>query len=66
MKEKFGLYLILTDPVAGYTACAQAAVDRGVRYLQLRMKDTPHASVLETAHAIRTITRHRNLLRCER
>ena len=57
MKEKFGLYLILTDPVAGYTACAQAAVDRGVRYLQLRMKDTPHASVLEKAHAIRAITR---------
>ncbi len=57
MKETFGLYLILTDPVAGYETCAKAAVDCGVRYLQLRMKDAHRASVLETAHAIRAITR---------
>ena len=57
MKEKFGLYLILTDPVAGYAACAQAAVDCGVRYLQLRMKNTARADVLESARAIRAITR---------
>jgi thiamine-phosphate pyrophosphorylase len=57
MKEHFGLYLILTHPVAGYEACARAAVDCDVRYLQLRMKDTPRAAVLETAHAIRAITR---------
>jgi thiamine-phosphate pyrophosphorylase len=57
MKEHFGLYLILTNPVAGYETCAQAAVDGGVRYLQLRMKDTAHDTVLETACAIRSITR---------
>jgi len=57
MKEQFGLYLILTDPVAGYTACAQAAVDCGVRYLQLRMKNTPHEALLETARQLREITR---------
>jgi len=57
MKEHFGLYLILTDPVAGYEACAKAAVDCGVRYLQLRMKGAPRADVLETAFAIRAITR---------
>lgn len=56
MKDNFGLYLILTCPVAGYAACAQAAVDLGVRYLQLRMKDAPRASALETAHTIRAIT----------
>ena len=56
MKECFGLYLILTDPVAGYEACAKAAVDCGVRYLQLRMKDAPRADVLETARALRKIT----------
>ena len=49
MKEQFGLCLILTDPVAGYAACARAAVDCGVRYLQLRMKNTPHAVMLKTA-----------------
>lgn len=56
MKEHFGLYLILTDPVAGYEACTKAAVDCDVRYLQLRMKNTPRADVLEIAHAIRAIT----------
>lgn len=57
MKEHFGLYLILTHPVAGYEACARAAVDCDVPYLQLRMKDAPRDAVLETAHAIRAITR---------
>ena len=57
MKELFGLYLILTDPVAGYETCAKAAVDCGVRYLQLRMKNTPHEVMLETARQLRKITR---------
>jgi thiamine-phosphate pyrophosphorylase len=56
MKEQFGLYLILTDPVAGYITCAQAAVDCGVRYLQLRMKNTPHPVMLETTRKLRKIT----------
>jgi thiamine-phosphate pyrophosphorylase len=56
MKEQFGLYLILTDPIAGYEACANAAVDCGVRYLQLRMKDAPPEIVLKTARSIRAIT----------
>lgn len=56
MKENFGLYLILTDPIAGYEACAQAAVDCGVRYLQLRMKNASRTDLLETARTLRTIT----------
>jgi thiamine-phosphate pyrophosphorylase len=56
MKEQFGLYLILTDPIAGYEACANAAVDCGVCYLQLRMKDTSQETLLKTAHSIRSIT----------
>jgi thiamine-phosphate pyrophosphorylase len=48
MPDAFGLYLILTDPYAGYEACAQAAVSQGVRYLQLRMKKRPYAEVLQT------------------
>ena len=43
MPDIFGLYLVLTDPVAGYEACAEAAVEEGVRYLQLRMKKRPMA-----------------------
>lgn len=57
MKEIFGLYLILTDPAAGYDACALAAVDCGVRYLQLRIKNMPRENVLQIAHALRAITR---------
>ena len=56
MKESVGLYLILTDPVAGYAACAKAAVKAGVRYLQLRMKDAPRQDVLTTARELRAIT----------
>jgi len=56
MDDKFGLYLVMTDPVAGYEACAEAAVRCGVRYLQLRMKGAPRDAVLETARRIREIT----------
>jgi thiamine-phosphate pyrophosphorylase len=57
MKESFGLYVILTDPVTGYEACARAAVAEGISYLQLRMKDDDRSEVLRTAGLIRAITR---------
>ena len=56
MDDAFGLYLVMTDPVVGYEECAEAAVRCGVRYLQLRMKETPRDAVLETARRIREIT----------
>lgn len=56
-KESFGLYVVMTRPVAGYAACARAAVHCGIRYLQLRMKTEPRNQILETAHEIRQITR---------
>ena len=56
MDDGFGLYLVMTDPVAGYEACAAAAVRCGVRYLQLRMKGTPRDAVLEIARRVRAIT----------
>jgi thiamine-phosphate pyrophosphorylase len=55
--ESFGLYLILTNPAAGYEACAEAAVNCGLRYLQLRMKETPDDQVLPVARRLREITR---------
>ncbi len=57
MKESFGLYVILTDPVTGYEDCARAAVAEGISYLQLRMKDDDRSEVLQTAGLIREITR---------
>ena len=56
MDDAFGLYLVMTDPVAGYEACTAAAVRCGVRYLQLRMKEAPRDAVLETARRGRAIT----------
>ena len=56
MNEAFGLYLVMTDPVAGHVECAAAAVRCGVRYLQLRMKEAPRDAVLETALRVREIT----------
>jgi len=57
MKNNFGLYLILTDPVAGYETSAKAAVEAGVDFLQLRMKNAPEKEILKKAHALRAITK---------
>jgi thiamine-phosphate pyrophosphorylase len=56
LPEVFGLYLVMTDPVVGYEACAEAAVRRRVGFLQLRMKDALPEAVRATARAIREIT----------
>jgi thiamine-phosphate pyrophosphorylase len=56
MSEAFGLYLVLTDPVTGYEACTNAAVETGVRYVQLRIKKRPRRDVLEIARRLRPIT----------
>ncbi|MGE5284393.1 MAG: thiamine phosphate synthase [Actinomycetota bacterium] len=56
MGDPFGLYLVMTAPVAGYDACAVAAVRCGVRYLQLRMKEAHRDDFLETARRVREIT----------
>jgi thiamine-phosphate pyrophosphorylase len=56
MNEPFGQYLILTDPVAGYEKTAEAAVNEGIRYLQLRMKNAARSDILKQAKIIRRIT----------
>ena len=62
MNTNFGLYLILTDPVSGYEACARAAVDENIRYLQLRMKNAPPEAVVEMGKRIKKITEGSNTL----
>jgi len=57
MRDVFGLYLVLTDPVSGYERCAEAAVACGVRYLQLRMKHASREDVRATGIRLRAITR---------
>ncbi|MDA3924656.1 MAG: thiamine phosphate synthase [Kiritimatiellae bacterium] len=54
--ERFGLYLIITNPATSYEACAEAAVKAKIRYIQLRMKKTIDDDVLERARNLRSIT----------
>ncbi len=56
MKEMFGLYMVMTDPVVGYETCAQAAVNCGLRYVQLRMKNASRVEVLAEARKVRAVT----------
>jgi thiamine-phosphate pyrophosphorylase len=55
-QSAFGLYLVLTEPVAGYEACAEAAVEAGLRYVQLRRKNKPRTETLDIARRLRRIT----------
>ena len=54
--KPFGLYLVMTDPIVGYDACAKAAVNAGIRMLQLRMKNAPREQIIQIAREIRRIT----------
>ncbi len=56
MPDVFGLYLVLTDPATGYERAAAAAIECGVKYLQLRMKARPPEEVLEMARRLRRLT----------
>jgi thiamine-phosphate pyrophosphorylase len=55
--QGWGLYLVLTDPVAGYVACTEAAVRAGLRHVQLRMKGTASAEMVRVGRELRAITR---------
>ena len=55
-KVPFGLYVILTNPVVGYEACARAAIDEGIRFLQLRMKNVSRNEIVDTAKRLRKLT----------
>lgn len=47
----------MTDPVVGYEACAQAAVDCGLQFVQLRMKNASREEILTEARKVREVTR---------
>ena len=52
----FGFYLVVTNPVAGYVRCAEAAVRAGVKMVQLRMKHASREDVLREAREMRMVT----------
>jgi thiamine-phosphate pyrophosphorylase len=57
MMDAFGLYLVLTSPVAGYDACMEAAVEHGVQYVQLRMKDARREDVVRVGKRLADVRR---------
>jgi thiamine-phosphate pyrophosphorylase len=56
MKISYGLYMVMTNPVVGYEECARAGVRCGVPFIQLRMKNSPRADILEAARRVRAVT----------
>ena len=52
----FGLYLVITNPVVGYAACAEAAVRAGVGIIQLRMKHATRGEIVREAVEMRRVT----------
>ncbi|MBN1961873.1 MAG: thiamine phosphate synthase [Deltaproteobacteria bacterium] len=56
MKNNFGLYLVITNPVAGYEDCTKAAVENRVLYIQLRMKNAMREEVVQVGKKLRAIT----------
>ena len=55
-EARFGLYLVISRPRTSYEACAEAAVEAGLRYVQLRMKGAPRTAVVACAHTLRRLT----------
>lgn len=56
MKNPFGLYLVITEPVTSYETCAEAAVRAELRVIQLRMKHVSRERIVATAKNLRSIT----------
>jgi thiamine-phosphate pyrophosphorylase len=54
-RMKIGLYGILTDPVVGYERLAAIMAAKGLRAIQLRIKDAPRAEVVAVARRVRAI-----------
>lgn len=52
-----GLYLVMTEPLVGYEALAEAAVKAGVSAIQLREKKCESGAMLAMARRLRELTR---------
>ena len=55
MRDGFGFYAILTDPVVGYAALGKLLACRGVAAIQLRMKGAARREVLGVARQLKEI-----------
>ncbi len=55
--NNYGLCLIITNPKLSYSSIARVAVERGIKYLQLREKHLSDRETLSAAAEILSITR---------
>ncbi len=55
--ERFGLYLVMTNPRTSYVRCAEAAVEAGLRYIQLRHKPGTRAEIVAAGREIASVVR---------
>lgn len=55
MKDGFGFYAIITDPVVGYVALGKLLARRKVAVIQLRMKGVARREVLDVARQLKEI-----------
>ena len=56
IKDGFGFYAILTNPVRGYEYVANVLVDYEIPFIQLRIKDMSQFKILRIADKLRYIT----------
>ncbi|MCX7727202.1 MAG: thiamine phosphate synthase [Chitinispirillaceae bacterium] len=56
IKEIFGFYSILTNPLKGYEYCTKLLVDEEIYIVQLRIKEHPEIEILKIAEKMRKIT----------
>jgi len=54
-KIEIGLYGILTEPLVGYEELAAIMVSKGLRIIQLRMKDAPREEIVAVAKRVRAV-----------
>lgn len=52
---QIGFYGILTNPVVGYEKLTEIMVEKGIRIIQLRMKDVPEEELLAVAGKLRPL-----------
>jgi len=62
LPSRFGFYSVLTDPLKGYEYLTELLVDNEMPFVQLRMKNVPEKTVIDTAIRMRKITENSNTL----
>jgi thiamine-phosphate pyrophosphorylase len=62
LEPDFGFYGILSDPVVGYEPLAALMAARGIRLVQLRMKNCPQQTVVAVGRRLRAIVSAPSLL----